>query len=235
MPEYCSHNETRGPEKSVTQVSTQKPFRPPSNRESDHRVQSTELWLDQQLCAMQSTCLTFCLMLRKDSSAKENNSAERARSPVAFDLHWANHWLLFWILWVSRVVRHVECWPIKRIYLNNVSRNGGSFTSNCPSHASAWGFLVECTRICRGWERLGGGGVNCLGSGWYRMAEAWQSTHSLGTSALVARKYTSIFYRSLGRIPGLCFYVSTAPHSLLIKAVSYQREYTHTLSRGTAY
>lgn len=60
------------------------------------------------------------------------------------------------------------------------------------------------------------------------MAEARQSTHSLGTSALVARKCTSIFYRSLGKTPGLCFYVSTAPHSLLIKAVSYQREYTHT-------
>lgn len=26
MPEYCSHNETRGPEKSVTQVSLQPPF-----------------------------------------------------------------------------------------------------------------------------------------------------------------------------------------------------------------
>lgn len=69
-------------------------------------------------------------------------------------------------------------------------------------------------------------------TGWQRPGN---STHSLGTGTLVARKYTSIFYRSLGRIPGLCFYVSRAPHSLLIKAVPYQREYTHTLSQGTAY
>ncbi len=154
MPEYCSHNETRGPEKSVTQVSPQQPFRTPSNGGSDHRVRHTELWLDQQLCAMQSTRLTFCLMLRKDHSAKENNSTEWARSPVALDLHWVNHWLLFWILWVSRVVRHVVCWPIKRIYLNNVSRNGGSFTSNGPSHASAWGFVLGCSSVCVGVGRV---------------------------------------------------------------------------------
>ena len=156
-------------------------------------------------------------------------------SPVALDLRWANRWLLFWILWVSRVVRHAVCWLIKRIYLNNVSRNRGSFTSNGPSLAPCMrlSFRVR-SGLCRRWESLGVGGVNRSGSGWYRMAEAWQSTHSLGTGAPVARKYTSIFYRSPGRIPGLCFYVSTAAHSLLIKAVPYQREYAHTLSEGTA-
>lgn len=32
MPEYCSHNETRGPEKSVTQVSLWQPFYKPLRR-----------------------------------------------------------------------------------------------------------------------------------------------------------------------------------------------------------
>lgn len=41
-----------------------------------------------------------------------------------------------------------------------------------------------------------------------------------------------IFHRSLRRIPDLCFYVSAVPHSLLIKAVSYQGEYIHPFLRG---
>lgn len=45
-------------------------FRPSST------ARCKEPWLDQQLCAMQSTCLTFCVMLRKDSSSKENISTE---------------------------------------------------------------------------------------------------------------------------------------------------------------
>lgn len=32
--------------------------------------------------------------------------------------------------------------------------------------------------------------------------------HSLGPGILVAKKCTSIFYRSVGWIPGLCFHVS---------------------------
>lgn len=66
------------------------------------------------------------------------------------------------------MVRHVVCWPIKRIYLNNVSRNGGSFTSNSPSHASAWGFVLGCSR---GWESLEVGGLTVgarADTGWQR-------------------------------------------------------------------
>lgn len=68
MPEYCSHNETRGPEKSVTQVS---PWQPNLSAEGPISERSARSQLHQQLRAMQSTCLTFCLMLRKDSSAKK--------------------------------------------------------------------------------------------------------------------------------------------------------------------
>lgn len=54
----------------------------------------------------------------------------------------------------------------------------------------------------------GGGGVNA----WVQADRGWQRPgnlpHSSGPSILVAKKCTSIFYRSVGWIPALCFYVS---------------------------
>lgn len=48
--------------------------------------QSAEPWLHQQLCAMQSTCLHFCLAAR----LKKTTPPRSVRSPVVLDLHWAN-------------------------------------------------------------------------------------------------------------------------------------------------
>lgn len=42
MPEYCSHNETRGPEKSVTQVSLWQPFYKPLRQGAALEAQRTE-------------------------------------------------------------------------------------------------------------------------------------------------------------------------------------------------
>lgn len=54
----------------------------------------------------------------------------------------------------------------------------------------------------------GGGGVNA----WVQADRRWQRPgnfpHSPGASILVAKKCTSIFYRSVGWIPGLRFHVS---------------------------
>lgn len=197
--------------------STVATMRPGDQRNQSHRLVSSSLYThlsseclitqrsapsypDQKLCAMQSTYLNLCPKLWKDSTAKENNYTKWA----AADLNWTNHWLLLWMLWFSRVVRYVACWPIKHIYLNIVSRNGGSFTSG-PSHAPAWNLPLGCRRVCvsikRGWGLIV----------WVQTDMGWQrpgsSPHSLEAVALVARKCTSIFYRSLGRIPGWCFYV----------------------------
>lgn len=93
MPEYCSHNETRGPEKSVTQVSPRQLL--------TRSAQPIELWLDQQLCAMQSTHLTFCVMLRGGQLCSRKRLHLWTRSLAPLDLNCANRWLLFWILWLS--------------------------------------------------------------------------------------------------------------------------------------
>ena len=71
------------------------------------------------------------------------------------------------------MVRHAVCWLIKRIYLNNVSRNRGSFTSNGPSLAPCMrlSFRVR-SGLCRRWESLGvGGGLTARAqadTGWQR-------------------------------------------------------------------
>lgn len=126
--------------------STVATMRPGDQRNQSHRLvsssRSTHLsskclvtqcgapsYPDQTLRAMQSTYLNLCPKLWKDSTAKENNHTEGA----AADLNRTNHWLLLWMLWFIRVVRYVPCWPIKPIYLDIVSRNGGSFTSNGPN------------------------------------------------------------------------------------------------------
>lgn len=114
MPEYCSHNETRGPEKSVTQVGlreTLHTFQPEIGSQS---AQSYDLISSTVLCKARGWAFVRCLERRAPLEKKTPPSW--ARSPVVLDLLWANHWLLFWILWVSRVVRHVVCRPIKCIY-----------------------------------------------------------------------------------------------------------------------
>lgn len=85
MPEYCSHNETRGPEKSVTQVS-QKPGKPGLCTASKPRFWSqsaacTELRLDHQprrYAKHVPDLFVWCF--QRTAPAKENNSAERAEA-----------------------------------------------------------------------------------------------------------------------------------------------------------
>lgn len=188
-----------------------------------HRVISGSV-----LCKARASA--FVWRLKRTAPLKKTTPPSESEALLCWICTGQINWLLFWILWVSGVVRHVACWPIKRIDLNNVSRNGGPFTSNSPSHVSRVRLLVGCRRV---WVGVGRArrGVGCLGSGWYRMAEAWQSTHSLGTGSVVARKYTSFFYRSLGRIPA-CVFSSVCERSASFtfnqSCFISERVYTHT-------
>jgi len=120
MPEYCSHNETRGPEKSVTQVSSQ-----PFLTEAPVRERSAEnydLISSSALCKARSWPFVWCL---------KRTAPPKKTSPPSWP-----EGLLCWVCTVQItgccseyyesviMVRLVACWPIKHIYLNNVSRNG---------------------------------------------------------------------------------------------------------------
>lgn len=92
VPEYCSHNETRGPEKSVTQVG----FRPKNQRKRSTR-------------AVQ---ITGCCLECYESVIR---------------------------------TRHVECWPIKDIHLNNASQNREFIHLQWPQPCC-------CRRLCFGMQ-----------------------------------------------------------------------------------
>lgn len=106
---------------------------------------------------------------------------------------------------VLNTVSYAVLRPRQHVYSNNGSRNEGSFTSSGSSHAPESSFPLWCTW---GWSFGSACGVNA----WVQADRGWQRPgylpHSLGLGILVAKKCTSIFYRSVGWIPGLCFHVS---------------------------
>jgi len=149
MPEYCSHNETRGPEKSVTRVSLRQPPHTPSDCRSDHRV------------TKRSAAPSYAKHAQNLLSDAQNGR-RRERKP----LRWVTlkppsrrictgqipGWCCEYyesVAWSGHVVR----WPIKQCFPEEEEEEEEEF----PSHALCMGlFLVACSRDCVGVGRVCG-------------------------------------------------------------------------------
>lgn len=134
MPEYCSHNETRGPEKSVTQVSFQRHLCTPFNRGSNHRVQHTDPTLSASLCYAKHGLKNFVWSPERKSLLKKTTRMSKLQLICTKKI------TVFCVEYYDFVVWRGMLSLQKRIYWNSGCGKESSFTSS--SRAPALGFLL---------------------------------------------------------------------------------------------